>query len=94
MKLQEVLQFATAAIPIVAVIWQIAEMKSAIYKYVDSNSNNQNFRITELEKKLAIYQISSEERKVFVDYQLHGLSEKLNHKYQRLADEIKALEKE
>jgi hypothetical protein len=44
MKLDEVAQFATAAIPIVAVIWQIAEMKSAIYKYVDSNSNNQNFR--------------------------------------------------
>lgn len=94
MKLHEILQFATATIPIVAVIWQIAEMKNQIYKYIDSNNDNQNFRIAELEKNLAILRNSCEERKVFVDYQLHGLNEKLDHKYQRLANEIKNLQKE
>lgn len=94
MKLHELLQFASAAIPIVAVIWQFAEMKSTIYKYIDSNNDNQNFRIAELEKNLAIVRTSNDERKVFVDYQLHGLNEKLDHKYQRLANEIKNLQKE
>lgn len=94
MKLHEILQFVTATIPIVAVIWQIAEMKNQFYKYVDSNNDNQNFRIAELEKNLAILRNSGDERKVFVDYQLHGLNEKLDHKYQRLANEIKNLQKE
>lgn len=93
MKLPEILQIATAIIPVVAVIWQIAEMKNQFYKYVDSNNDNQNFRVAEVEKNLAIIRNSLDERKVFVDYQLHGLNEKLDHKYQRLANEIKDLQK-
>ncbi len=94
MKLHEILQFAAATIPIVAVIWQIAEMKNQFYKYVDSNNENQNFRIAELEKNLAIIRHSWDERKMFVDYQFHGLNEKLDHKYQRLANEIKELQRQ
>lgn len=73
MKLHEVLQFVAATIPIVAVIWQIAEVK-----------NN-------LEKQFFIFVSKYEERKEFVDYQLHGLDEKINHKFQRLMDEIQTL---
>ena len=92
MKLHEILQFAAATIPIVAVLWQIAEMKYSIYKYIDVANNSQSYRISELEKSLAVHQHLYEERKEFVDYQLHALNELVKHKFDRVMKEIQDLE--
>ncbi len=94
MKLHEILQFAGASIPILALIWQIAEMKNQFYKYVDNTIDERDDRIDELEKRFAIHKEIYDERRGFVDYQLHGLNEKLDHKFQRLANEIKDLKKQ
>jgi len=91
MKLHEILQFSAAAIPIIAFIWQFAEMKNQLYKYIDSTVNSRDYRINELEKNLAVHKEIYEERKDFVDYQLNGLGEAINHKFNRCMDEIKAL---
>lgn len=76
-------------IPLVTAIWYIADIKAQIYKYVDNSLQARDIRLNQLEKDLAIHLTSYEERTEFVDYQLHGLDEKINHKFQRLIDEIK-----
>jgi hypothetical protein len=94
MKLPEILQFIAASMPIVAVIWQVVEIKNQFYKYVDSALDARDHRISELDKQLAVHVEKYLERKDFVDYQLHGLNEKLDHKFQRCMDEIKDLKKD
>lgn len=94
MKLLEIMQLATATITLVAVIWHIAEMKSQIIKYTDTVVASLHNRIYDNDKKFEVFVTRFEERKEFVNYQLHGLDEKLNHKFQRLMDEIQTLKLE
>lgn len=48
----------------------------------------------QIEKRIDTFFVQYNERKDFVDYQLHGLNEKLDHKFQRCMDEIKYLKEE
>lgn len=91
MKLHEAIHLLTASIPLVAAIWYIAEMKAQIYKYIDVATSNTSDRIDKTEKEFEVFLSRYSERKEFVDYQLHGLNEKINHKFQRCMDEIKLL---
>jgi hypothetical protein len=43
----------------------------------------------ELERELDIVKLRDKERREFVDYVLNGLNEKIDHKFNRLMDEIK-----
>lgn len=94
MKLHEVMQFAAATIPIVAVIWQIAEMKNQLFKYIDTTVASLHNRIYDNDKKFEVFVTRFEERKEMVDFKLGGLNEKIDHKFNRLAEDIKALKNE
>jgi hypothetical protein len=94
MKLHEILQIGTAIVSIIAVLWQLSDFKSQVFKYIDAAIYNANNRINDNEKKFDIFISRYEERKEFVDYQFHGLNEVIAHKFQRCMDEIKSLKKQ
>lgn len=94
MKLHEIMQFAAATIPIVAVIWQIAEMKNQLFKYIDTQVASLHNRIYDNDKKFEVFVTRFEERKEMVDFKLGGLNEKIDHKFNRLVEQIKELREE
>lgn len=94
MKLYEILQSLALLTPIAGTIWWLAEIKSQIYQNISASLLDRDKRINELETKIVIQLEIYDERKEFVDYQLHGLNEKLNHKFQRCMDEIKTIREE
>lgn len=94
MKLLEIMQLATATITLVAVIWNIAEMKSQIIKYTDTVVASLHNRIYDNDKKFEVFVTRFEERKEMVDFKLGGLNEKIDHKFNRLFEDIKALKNE
>lgn len=94
MKLHEILQFATATITIVAVIWQIADFKSQIFKYIDTTVASLHNRIYDNDKKFEVFVTRFDERKEMVDFKLGGLNEKIDHKFNRLVEQIKELKEE
>ena len=105
MKFTELANFISPIISVGAIIWQIAEMKSAIYKYIDSLLESRDtrinqveketsIRINQLEKDIAIHKRTSENRTEFVDYQLNGILESINHKFNRCMEEIKRATKQ
>jgi hypothetical protein len=89
MKIIELAQLLTPLVSIGAIVWQIAEMKTAIYKYIDSEMAIRDAKLNQLEINIAVTKSSSEDRKEFVDYQLHGIREAVAHKFKRCMDEIK-----
>lgn len=94
MKWHDVIQFFIALIPLAGVIWHVAEIKAQIFKYIDTAINSIDDRVDTNDKKFEVFVTRFEERKEFVDYQIHAANEKINHKFQRLMDEVKQLKKD
>ncbi len=94
MKIYEILQFLAVLTPLAGTIWWLAEIKSQIYQHISLSLLDRDKRINEIETKISIQLEIYDERKEFVDYQLYGLHEKLNHKFQRCMDEIKNIKTE
>lgn len=89
MKLDDILRILAEVIPVIALIWGIAEFKANVYKHIEICLRERDTSIGEIEKSFAIHRSIYEERREFVDYQINGLHELINHKFNRCMEEIK-----
>jgi hypothetical protein len=79
---------------LIGVIYKVFQVESAIYNTIENLKDSFNDRIHSLERNLDLHIAIYTERKVQVDYLLHANEEKIDHKANRLFDEIKELKLE
>jgi hypothetical protein len=77
-----------------AVIYRVFQIEAAIYDAIDNLKESVNDRINRLEHSFAVHVAIYAERKEQVDYMLHALEEKIDHKFNRLLGEIEELKVE
>ncbi|MCV3213019.1 hypothetical protein OGM63_05670 [Plectonema radiosum NIES-515] len=79
---------------LVVVIYRVFQVEAAIYDAIENTKDSFNNRINSLEHNLALHVAIYAERKEQVDYLLHNLDSKIEHKFNRLLEEIKQLKLE
>jgi hypothetical protein len=76
---------------LVAVVYRVFQVEAAIYDAIDELNKSLIKRIAENEFNFGVHVQTYAERFERVDYLLHALEEKIDHKANRLFDEIKEL---
>jgi ankyrin repeat protein len=76
---------------LIAVFYRAFQIEAAIYDAIDDLEKRVSDRINSIERSLALHIAIYAERKEQVDYLLHANEEKIDHKANRLLDEIKEL---
>jgi len=77
----------------IGTVWQMAEMKSAIYKAIDSVSDNLNDRINLIEKRFDVHLNDYERSADLTTLICNQLREAIEHKYKRLSYSMRDIEK-
>ncbi|MCM0592490.1 MAG: hypothetical protein HEQ35_26805 [Gloeotrichia echinulata IR180] len=73
-------------------VYRIARSESKIYEAIDSQNNALMERIFRLESRFDVYLTSFQEKKEMIDYLIHALDEKINHKFSRLHGDLQQLQ--
>jgi hypothetical protein len=76
---------------LIAVVYRVFQIEAAIYDAIEDLKESVSDRINLLERSFALHVAIYAERKEQVDYLLHANEEKIDHKANRLFDEIKEL---
>lgn len=79
---------------LIGVVYRVFHIESAIYKAIEASRKSLNEDIHCLERDLGLHIAIYTERKQQVDYLLHANQEKIDHKANRLFDEIKDIKLE
>jgi hypothetical protein len=79
---------------LVAILYRVFQVKAAIYDAIDALKQSLLDRITTNEINLSVHLAIYQERKERMDYLIHALDEKIDHKSNRFLGEIKDLEAE
>ena len=79
---------------LVAVVYRVFQVEAAIYDAIENLKQSLINRIATNELSFGVHVAIYAERKEQVDYLLHALEEKIDHKFNRLFDEIKQLKLE
>lgn len=74
---------------LIAIIYRAFQIETKIYDTIDNLKDSLNNRINSFERSLGLHIAIYSERKEQVDYFLHALDEKIDHKSNRFIDEIK-----
>jgi hypothetical protein len=84
-----ILALATIAGMFAGVIWRIAQTKAQIEQLIEKEKDQLFSHIINVEHQLKIHLTEYAGKKEFLDYHLHALDEKINHKFNRCWSEIK-----
>lgn len=91
--MKEYIQIILGILALIGIVYRVARLQSEVYEAIDdlgdALSEQINLIINEFRIHVAVYK----ERKEQVDYLIHGLDEKINHKFDRLHQEIKLLQR-
>jgi hypothetical protein len=79
---------------LVAVVYRVFQVEAAIYDAIEDLKQSLINRIATNETSFSVHVAIYQERKEQVDYLMHALDEKIDHKVNRLLGEIKDLEAE
>jgi len=79
---------------LVAVVYRVFHVEAAIYDAIEELKHNLVSRITTNETSFSVHVAIYQERKEQVDYLIHALDEKIDHKANRCLGEIRDLEAE
>ena len=90
---KSILELLVAAGFSLGVVWQIAEMKSAIYKAIDIVNDNLNDRINLIEKRFDVHLNDYERSADLTTLICNQLREAIEHKYKRLSYSMRDIEK-
>lgn len=89
MNLKEALELFGLLTGAIVIIYRMAKVESAIYQAISQADRQSSERIARLETRLDLHIQSMKDRAEHVDYLLHALDEKLDHKFKRHQAEIK-----
>lgn len=76
---------------LVAVVYRVFQVEARIYDTIDELHKSLSKRIAENEFNFGVHVAAYAERKERVDYLIHANEEKIDHKANRLFDEIKEI---
>lgn len=79
---------------LVSFVYRISQLESKVYRNIHSLEDKLHVKLNHLDNKLAIHIADYSAKKELQDYQIHGLDEKIGHKFNRCWDEIKELKKD
>jgi hypothetical protein len=88
------LDIILALAALVAVVYRVFQVEAGIYDAIEDLKHSLINRITTNETSFSVHVAIYQERKEQVDYLIHALDEKIDHKVNRLLGEIKDLEAE
>lgn len=80
---------------LISIIWRVAQAEKRVYDHIkDSDRNLEKQlehtkellyqRLDSLERKLDLHSVDMGNKQEFDDYRIHGLNEKIDHKFKRL----------
>jgi len=78
---------------LIAITYRVFQVETKIYNAIGNLKDSFYDRINSFERSLGLHIAIYSERKEQVDYFLHALDEKIDHKFNRLTDEIKELKR-
>ncbi|WYL93435.1 MAG: hypothetical protein HEQ35_05770 [Gloeotrichia echinulata IR180] len=73
-------------------VYRVARSEAKIYEAIDSQNDALMERIFRLENRFDVYFTSFQEKKEMIDYLIHALDEKINHKFSRLYSDLQQLQ--
>lgn len=85
-NLVEILVGLTA---LVSFIYRISQLETKLYQAIEAKEDKLLDRLNLLDNKFAIHLSNYIAKNEMQDYQIHGLNEKIDHKFSRCWDEIK-----
>lgn len=91
MHIKDILEIILAVCALTGIIYKIAQTEASIYKAIDSLKDGLIAQMCQNDSKFSIHLTEYSTRKEFVDYRIHGLDEKIDHKFNRCWDEIKQM---
>jgi len=89
--MKDYIDIAVGLTALIAIIYRVFQIEAAIYNAIEDLKESVNNRINALEHSFAVHVAIYAERKEQVDYFLHANDEKIDHKANRLLEEIKEL---
>jgi hypothetical protein len=76
---------------LVSFVYRLSQLEAKLYRTIHTLEDKLYTRINHLDNKFAIHVADYSAKKEWQDYQIHGLHEKVDHKFDRCWDEIKEL---
>ncbi len=86
------IELILGVVALIGTIYQVFKVEAAIYNAIDDLKDSFNNRAASSHLDFQVHLATYQERKQQVDYRIHSLEEKIDHKANRLFDEIKKLE--
>lgn len=78
---------------LVSFVYRISQLEAKLYRTIHALEDKLYTKINHLDNKFAIHNADYSAKKEWQDYQIHGLHEKVDHKFDRCWEEIKELKK-
>ncbi|MBD2771603.1 hypothetical protein [Iningainema tapete] len=91
--MKDYLEIILGVLALIGIVYRVAKLESEMYEAIDGVGDALTERINLTLNEFRIHVAVYRERKEQVDYLIHGLDEKINHKFDRLYQEIKVLQK-
>ncbi len=92
--MKEHLDIILGIVALIAVVYRAFQIETKIYDTIEDLKESTSNRINTFERSLGLHIAIYSERKEQVDYLLHALDDKINHKSNRFFDEIKEFKNE
>lgn len=91
MNIENSIEFLVGLVTLIGFIYRISQVQSKLYQAIDSTGDELSKRVNKLEKEFSIHVSDNSARDEMRDFRIHGLNEKIDHKFKRCWDEIKIL---
>lgn len=87
--MKEHLDIVVSIVAIIGLIWRLALTKAEIDKSIDKLKDETDARTAKLENRLSVHLTEYAGKKELLEYQLNGINNKVDHKFNRCWAEIK-----
>lgn len=91
-NLKDFIEIIVGAIAIGTLVHRISESKSKLERSITESNLNLERRIDALNHKFDVHVAKVQERDEFSDYIIHGIDKKIDHKFQRLWDNVREIQ--
>jgi hypothetical protein len=85
------LEIIIAILGVASVIYRISKIEATIYETIDNRNDALSFDINEVKLQLNTHLAVCQEKEEWAEYLLNSLDQKIEHKFNRLYQEIKEL---
>lgn len=92
--MKDSIQILLGITALIGIAYRVFQVEKAIYDNIKALKELLVNQISETERDFAIHAALYQERTKHVDYLLHGLEEKIDHKFNRLFEEFKEMKAE